>query len=98
MTETNQENVCVALHNAGLTFSYDVEVKDSWDKQGKIAVIEIENHDISFEDLSKVATSLGTNKINIDNQVREGGYCETCRYSYSVTVLTVMDIVIPEAE
>ena len=59
-------------------------------------VIEVRYHDITFEDLEKISNLFQTKKINLDNDVREGGYCETCRYSYSVTVLTVIDPVLPE--
>jgi hypothetical protein len=95
MSEVNFVNVNHALTQANLPFSYDLKVNESWDKKGMIAVIEIQYHDITFEDLQKVSDALGTTKINVDNDVREGGYCETCRYSYSVTVLTVMDVKIP---
>ena len=94
--EVNQGTVDAALKAAGLNFTYDLEVKDSWDKKGKIASIELQYHDITFEDLQAVSQALGTTKINVDSETREGGYCETCRYSYSVTVITVMDIKLPE--
>lgn len=96
MREVTYANVDAALKAAGVPFSYDLEVKDSWDKKGKIASVEINYHDITFDDLTMVSKALGTSKINLDSQTREGGYCETCRYSYTVTVLTVMDIQIPD--
>jgi hypothetical protein len=61
-----------------------------------LVVIELESFDITFESLVEVSKALGTTRINLDNDVREGGYCETCRYSYTVTVLTAWDVVLPE--
>lgn len=60
-----------------------------------LVVIEVKHHDITFQDLVEISVALSTTRINLDNEVREGGYCETCRYSYSVTVLTVMGASMP---
>lgn len=41
----------------------------------------------NFEDLEKISKILGTKHINLSSETREGGYCETCRYTTSVLVL-----------
>lgn len=80
----------------GLPFISDVRLEPSQMKDRELVVMEVRYHDVCFEDLVKVSKALGTTRINLDNQVREGGYCETCRYSYSVTVLTAWDAVLAE--
>src|SRR5690242_6953133 len=85
-----------ALRAAGLDFAAgNATVEDNALKTDKLVKIELHYHDITFEELQAISKALGTTKINLDNETREGGYCETCRYSYSVTVLTVMDVKLP---
>jgi hypothetical protein len=79
----------------GAAFATDVRVEPNKLGNHEIVVIEVRYHDISFEDLVKVSKALGTTRINLDSQTREGGFCETCRYSYSITVLTVWDVRLP---
>lgn len=81
---------------ADLSFINAVRIEPSQMKDRELVVMEVRYHDITFEDLVKVSEALGTTRINLDNDVREGGYCETCRYSYTVTVLTAWDAVLPE--
>lgn len=86
------EDVISKLALAGLPFSYEVDVKPSWDKKSEIVIIEVRSHDVTFEDISKISLALGTTKINLGSEVREGGYCETCAFSYTIDVITVMDV------
>ena len=58
----------------------------------EIVVVEALFHDVTFADLEYLSETFGTKQINLDHDVREGGYCDTCRYSYTVTVITVMAI------
>ena len=79
-----------------LPFISAVRLEPSQMKDRELVVMEVRYHDVSFEDLVRVSKALGTTQINLDSQVRESGYCETCRYSYSITVLTAWDAVLPE--
>lgn len=49
-------------------------------------------HDVTFDDLQKLADEFGTKKINFGSETRQGGYCDTCAYSYSVNVVRVEEI------
>lgn len=82
------------LNDGGVDW-FDSIVIEPGSKGQQLVIIHARFHDVSFEDLQRVSGLLGTTKINMDSEVREGGYCETCRYSYSITVLTVSDIRIP---
>lgn len=87
----NSVDIKKALHGYGLSFVDEVRVQPSTRSMGEIVAIEIRYHDITYEDLRKISDLFGTTKINIDNEVREEGYCETCRHSYNVTTLTIME-------
>lgn len=100
MTESKKLDVTevrVALAATPIALSIcDVTVRPSELGDHEIVAIELQYYDIKFEDLVEVSKALGTTRINIDSDVRERGYCETCRYSYTVTVLTAWDVVLPE--
>jgi hypothetical protein len=55
-------------------------------------VICFEEHETSFDDLVKISEAFGTKVINFKSETREGGYCETCSYSYSVNLVSVDDV------
>lgn len=54
--------------------------------------VEFRYRDTSFDDLSKLSKYFGTKNINMGSEVRHGGYCETCSYSYTVNIVTIRDI------
>ena len=54
--------------------------------------VEFRYHDTSFDDMMKLSNEFGTTNINFETEDREGGYCETCRYSYTVNSIIVKDI------
>lgn len=54
--------------------------------------VEFTYRDTSFEDLLKLSEYFGTKNINFGSEVRRGGYCETCHYSYTVNIVTIRDI------
>lgn len=81
---------------ADLPFIHDVRIKPGQAKDRELVVIEVRYHDVCFDDLARISKALGTTRINLGSEVREGGYCETCRHSYSVTVMTAWDVVLPE--
>lgn len=98
MREITIGSVKDALLAAGLKqFWQGIDVKPSQlDKVSPVIAIDVRYHDVTFDELSAISEALGTRHINLDNQVREGGYCETCRYSYSVTIITVMGAVLKD--
>lgn len=54
--------------------------------------IEFEDRNTSFADMEEISKVFGTRNINFKSESREGGYCETCSYSYTVNIVTVADI------
>ncbi len=60
--------------------------KTNWSKDS--VIIEAKYHDITFADLQLLSELFGTTDINIGSEAREGGYCDTCRHSYSVNSIT----------
>lgn len=82
----SKDGVQGALNARGLSWAAVKEIRSD------LVALECRYHDVTFEDLQKVSELFGTAKINLDNEIREGGYCETCRYSYSITVLTIMQV------
>lgn len=68
------------------------DVTDSRFADGKkIVVLESKYHDVTFEDLTQLSEIFGTRDINLGSETREGGYCETCRFNYDVTIITIMN-------
>lgn len=98
MREITVGSVNDALLSAGIEkFWTSISVQPSTlDKASPVIAIDVRYHDVTFEELSAISEALGTRAINLDNQVREGGYCETCRYSYTVTIITVLRAVLPD--
>ena len=97
MTDLTDFAVNEALRAAGLDFAAGhATVEDNALRTDKLVKIELRYHDITFEELQEISKALGTTKINLDSETREGGYCDTCRYSYSITVLTAMDVRLPD--
>lgn len=55
--------------------------------------IEVETREgLTFAWLEEVAEMFGTKDINVTTETRNGGYCETCSYEYSVAILDVMNV------
>ena len=60
------------------------------DKRHKPRVIKIEcNEKLVFSMLKKLSEFFGTEEIDVNSENREGGYCETCSYSYSVNIIEI---------
>ena len=57
--------------------------------------IEVDSDAVTFDKLAALSDLFQTRKINLGTETREGGYCETCAYSYSVVVIRVEDIKVP---
>ena len=87
------ERVSEVLEAAGVKkFWDDVRVLER--RPGVLVALYVRYHDITFDELHALSIALGTRRINIDNEIREDGYCETCRHSYVVTVVTVLDPIV----
>lgn len=50
--------------------------------------IELCDTNITYKMLDNLSELLKTDSIDISSETREGGYCESCYYTYTVTVLT----------
>jgi hypothetical protein len=73
------------------------EVRDTLAWANKVEVhgdnVVIETFDkVTFDNLAEASALFGTKAINVGSEEREGGYCETCRYSYSVAIVTVVGV------
>lgn len=53
--------------------------------------IEISGDEVTFDNLSKMSELFQTKNINFGSETRHGGYCETCAYTYSVTMIYIND-------
>lgn len=86
MSKSRNQIVRNELARLGFSWIYSVDEtpSSSW-------VLEARRHDVTLDDLAKISMLFGTTKINIGSEAREGGYCDTCRHSYSVSVITVME-------
>lgn len=62
---------------------------------GSMIVIETDEG-CSFAQLQVLSEYFQTKDINMGSESREGGYCDTCAYSYSVAVITVLNAKEPD--
>ncbi len=46
---------------------------------------------VNYSSLKKVAELFQTDKIDVEAETLNEGYCETCSFEYSVNVLTIED-------
>lgn len=56
--------------------------------------IELEcgaNFTVTFDRLKKVSAIFGTDKIDVNNYVYQGGYCETCSYEEAQISLQIYE-------
>ena len=56
---------------------------------GNSVQVEIETESLNFDQLVWFSKFFGTKNINVNAETREGGYCETCSYTYSVQKLYI---------
>ena len=61
-------------------------------RKDSTVTVEFENRDTSFADLQMLSEFFGTKNINMGSEVRNGGVCETCSFTYTVNIVTVSDI------
>lgn len=66
--------------------------KDLDGKQTGFNVTFDKDTPVNFDTLSTVSEALGTRDINFGSEERSGGYCDTCAYSYTVTVVRIRAI------
>jgi hypothetical protein len=57
-------------------------------KEGRIT-FTVESATVTFQGLSALAALLGTSQISLRPEVRHGGSCPTCDFTYGVTVVEV---------
>lgn len=57
----------------------------------KLVIVEVRYHDVTFEDLQRLSITFGTTLINVGSEIRESGGCETCNFTYTVSVITIMN-------
>lgn len=53
----------------------------------------VSGSEVSFDRLTKLSELFQTKNINFGSETRQGGYCETCAYTYSVCKIFVADAV-----
>lgn len=59
---------------------------------GRRVVFELESEEITYDKLCALSELLGTTKISLRSESRQGGSCSTCAYDYGVTVIEVSDV------
>lgn len=55
---------------------------------GNTVIIELQDISVTYKMLDNLSDLLKTDDINLSTETREGGYCETCHYTYTVTIIT----------
>lgn len=50
-----------------------------------------ENTKLEFHVLKKLGEFFGTEEIDINSEIRSGGYCETCHYEFNVEIITAFN-------
>lgn len=53
--------------------------------------LEIQYHELTFDDLTKISEFFGTKKINIGSETRETGYCDSCHGTEARTILSILE-------
>lgn len=71
--------------------AYVRRAEEKLSRFGKPMVVIDFDSELTFAQMAALSEYFGTKDINFDAQEREEGYCETCRYSYTVFVATVMN-------
>lgn len=86
--KAEQKALAAATRGVGLYVKSVRAVK--FDSSGRVAWAIETSDSITFDTLKTLSEIYGTTHINVDSEAREGGYCETCRYSYNATIITVV--------
>lgn len=60
----------------------------------KTVEFTVSGSEVSFDKLAQLSELFQTKNINLGSETRQGGYCETCAYTYSVCKIYVADAVI----
>lgn len=78
------------MKEQGCPFSSNVLYIDTG-KRTSVAV-EIETDTLTFDHLVWFSEFFGTKDIDVNAETREGGYCETCAYTYAVQRLKIRNV------
>ncbi len=86
LTDKQKDKIKVKLSEI---FGYCLSLEER--KNGGLRIELPESAVVNYASLKKVAELFQTDKIDVEAETRNDGYCPTCSFEYSVNVLTIED-------